>query len=118
MPETYINSSLRAQGYTGATGNTPYKPATPQQLEALRQVYDNPAIAATRQVVSSGAVVLNVNFDGTHHNTSEPDNGVMHLPTWGGGEIAVAINAPDFAQHVLQLHLDAAANDSVWRRLA
>lgn len=41
MTEPYLAPSLKDQGYTGATGTTPYKPASQQQLGELQAAYNS-----------------------------------------------------------------------------
>jgi hypothetical protein len=41
---TYLAPTLVDQGYTGATGNTPFKPATAGQITQLRHI-DNQSFA-------------------------------------------------------------------------
>ena len=42
MTDTYLAPSLRDAGYTGATGTTPYKPASAGQIDVLQTVYTTP----------------------------------------------------------------------------
>jgi hypothetical protein len=72
---SYLASLLKDQGYTGATGTTPYKPANTQQVEALQELYNNSPAANAPQVVSSTATVININFDGTKNNGQFPAEG-------------------------------------------
>jgi hypothetical protein len=53
----YLAPSLVEQGYTGATGSTPYRPVTTSQLEQLQSQYGSsfsnlvtPASAGTVQL--------------------------------------------------------------------
>jgi hypothetical protein len=71
----YLAPSLKDQGYTGATGTTPYKPADTQQLDALQNLYNNSPAANAPQVVSPTATVININFDGTKNNGQFPAEG-------------------------------------------
>ena len=75
MPTTYLAPNLKDQGYTGATGTTPYKPANTQQVDALRNFYNNSPVANAPQVVSATAIVININFDGTKNNGEFPAPG-------------------------------------------
>ena len=75
MPTPYLAPMLQEQGYTGATGTTPYKPATTQQVDALKGLYNNSSAANTPQVVSFTATVININFDGTKNNGEFPASG-------------------------------------------
>ena len=71
----YLAPTLQDQGYTGATGTTPYKPATTQQVNALQDLYNNSPTANAQQVVSATATVININFDGTKNNGQFPASG-------------------------------------------
>ena len=75
MPTPYLAPTLKDQGYTGATGTTPYKPATTQQVYALQGLYNNSPAANAPQVVSTTATVININFDGTKNNGDFPASG-------------------------------------------
>jgi Uncharacterized alpha/beta hydrolase domain (DUF2235) len=75
MPTPYLAPTLKDQGYTGATGTTPYKPATTQQVDALQSLYNNSPVANAPQVVSATATVININFDGTKNNGEFPASG-------------------------------------------
>jgi PIN domain nuclease of toxin-antitoxin system len=75
MPTPYLAPTLKDQGYTGATGTTPYKPATTQQVDTLQGLYNNSPVANAPQVVSATATVININFDGTKNNGQFPAPG-------------------------------------------
>jgi predicted RNA-binding protein with TRAM domain len=75
MPTPYLAPTLQDQGYTGATGTTPYKPATTQQVDTLQSLYNNSPVANAPQVVSATATVININFDGTKNNGEFPAPG-------------------------------------------
>jgi hypothetical protein len=67
--------SLQAQGFTGATGSTPYKPATAEQAATLQSIYNDKSVTTVPRTVSSNATAINVNFDGTHNNGLYPAKG-------------------------------------------
>lgn len=69
----YLAPALKDQGYTGVTGTTPYKPPTDAQLGALKDAYYNSPNAP--YVISTNAVVINVNLDGTQNNGAYPKPG-------------------------------------------
>jgi hypothetical protein len=75
MPTPYLAPTLQDQGYTGATGTTPYKPATTQQVDVLQGLYSNSPATNAPQVVSATAMVININFDGTKNNGQFPAPG-------------------------------------------
>ncbi|MBA3772340.1 MAG: DUF2235 domain-containing protein [Ramlibacter sp.] len=64
---SYLALSLIEQGYTGATGTTPYKPATLFQLEQLQSLYGTAFSSAVSQA-PAGTTQLTLNFDGTQNN--------------------------------------------------
>jgi hypothetical protein len=70
MTEPYLAPSLKDQGYTGATGTTPYKPASQQQLGELQAAYNSTPVVPV--VVPPASNVLSINFDGTHNNGNYP----------------------------------------------
>lgn len=72
MSTTFLAPSLIDQGYTGATGTTPYKPATAQQVATLQDLYNNSPAAGVSRTVSASATVININFDGTMNNGAFP----------------------------------------------
>jgi hypothetical protein len=72
MADPKLASSLVDKGYTGVTGNTPYKPATPEQAATLQNIYNDKSVTTVPRTVSANAISLNVNFDGTHNNGAYP----------------------------------------------
>jgi hypothetical protein len=75
MADPKLASSLVSSGYTGVTGNTPYKPATPEQTTTLQNITNDKSVTTVPRTVSSTAISLNVNFDGTHNNGLYPATG-------------------------------------------
>lgn len=63
----YLAPALAGQGYTGATGTTPYKPATATQLEQLQSLYGTAFSNVVKQA-PAGSTQLTLNFDGTQNN--------------------------------------------------
>ena len=72
---TALSNYLKSQGFTGVTGNTPYKPATTAQLDTLRGIYNDKSATTGPRTVSPDAIALNINFDGTHNNGLYPAAG-------------------------------------------
>lgn len=71
----YLALSLKDQGYTGATGTTPYRPATPDQVGTLQEQYSHSFTSSAPVVVPRKTVVLSFNFDGTQNNGAFPAPG-------------------------------------------
>lgn len=71
----HIAHKLKDLGYVGATGDTPYKLPTPEQLSELQRLYDDKNFTNVPRVVPSNAININVNFDGTHNNGLYPAKG-------------------------------------------
>jgi hypothetical protein len=44
MADPKLASSLVDMGYTGVTGNTPYKPATPAQTTTLQSITNDKSV--------------------------------------------------------------------------
>ncbi|TXT37571.1 MAG: putative histidine secretory acid phosphatase [Comamonadaceae bacterium] len=65
---TYIAQTLIDQGYTGATGTTPYKPATAGQITQLQNIYNKSFAGQVTGTASTNAIHININFDGTQNN--------------------------------------------------
>ena len=63
-----LSTALQAQGYTGATAGTPYKPTTEAQQQILQDLYKRSFNGQVQSPPSSQAVHLNVNFDGTQNS--------------------------------------------------
>ena len=74
-PTPFLAQSLKDKGYTGVTGSTPYKPATPEQTATLQNIYNDKSVTTVPRTVSPTAISLNVNFDGTHNNGLYPATG-------------------------------------------
>lgn len=49
---------LQTQGFTGATGSTPYKPATPEQAATLQNIYNDKSVTTVPRTVSPNATAL------------------------------------------------------------
>lgn len=65
--DNYLNPSLAADGYTGTTGSTPYRPTTAAQVDLLQSQYGTSfSNLVTR--ASPGAIQLSFNFDGTQND--------------------------------------------------
>ncbi len=79
MATTYIAPTLKDQGYTGASGTTPYKPPTATQQGTLQDLSTNAAVTGVPRTVATNATVLNINFDGTQNNGQFPAKG--EVPT-------------------------------------
>ncbi|RYD66962.1 MAG: hypothetical protein EOP84_30855, partial [Verrucomicrobiaceae bacterium] len=71
----YLAPSLKNQGYTGATGTTPYRPVAAEQVRALQEQYRNSFASGGPLIAPSNTVVVSVNFDGTHNNGAFPAPG-------------------------------------------
>jgi hypothetical protein len=71
----YLAPFLRQAGFTGVTGSTPYKPVSPEGLQALQNLYYHPPLQGVKPVISPTAEVINVNLDGTQNNGSFPAAG-------------------------------------------
>lgn len=71
----YLAPSLKDRGYTGATGTTPYRPATPDQVRTLQEQYNNSFTSSAPVVTPGKTVVLSFNFDGTQNNGVFPAPG-------------------------------------------
>lgn len=65
---TYIAQTLIDQGYTGATGSTPYKSATAGQISQLQNIYNHSFAWQVTGTASTNAIHININFDGTQNN--------------------------------------------------
>ncbi|WP_302174619.1 cadherin-like domain-containing protein [uncultured Hydrogenophaga sp.] len=63
-----VSNNLQALGYLGATGNTPYKGSSQDQLVALQAAYSGGLNVGALQSTSAQAVHLNVLLDGTQNN--------------------------------------------------
>jgi Ca2+-binding RTX toxin-like protein len=62
----YLDPSLQANGYTGSTAGTPYKPADSAQVQQLQALYGTTFSGVT--AASAGTVQLSFNFDGTQND--------------------------------------------------
>jgi hypothetical protein len=76
-----LSITLQAQGYTGATAGTPYKPTTEAQRQTLQELYNRSFTGQVQSPPSSQAVHLNVNFDGTQ-NSEFPVPGESRTNVW------------------------------------
>ncbi len=99
MPDTYLAPSLRDAGYTGATGTTPYKPASATQIDALQTAYTAPAPPSVQRVVSPTATVLSFNFDGTLNNGQYPAKGESPTNIYELSNLQVALQGDQNARY-------------------
>ncbi|MGE0332910.1 MAG: hypothetical protein AB7P37_19700, partial [Ramlibacter sp.] len=75
MPQTappYLAPSLRDEGFIGVTGTTPYRAPTPEQLDTLRQIYEDGHNPVVSHRIPDGAIVLSFHFDGTQNGLYPP----------------------------------------------
>lgn len=72
MTTSYIAPILVENGYTGTTGTTPYRTSNSAQVSTLQNLYAS-ALAGQTITKSTGAVQINLNFDGTQNNRDYPD---------------------------------------------
>ncbi len=66
-PQPYLAPSLRNDGFIGVTGTTPYRAPTADQLNTLRQAYENSFNPPISTRLPAGAIILSFNFDGTQN---------------------------------------------------
>ena len=84
---TYLAQSLIDQGYTGATGTTPYRPATTGQLALLQSLYNQSLAGQASSTASSSAIHININFDGTQNNGTFTAPGESSTNVWSLSEL-------------------------------
>ena len=77
MPTPYLAPSLISQGYSGASGRTPNSLLSSSELGTLQHQYSNALAGQTITRANSGAIHLNINFDGTQNNRDfvKPEEG-------------------------------------------
>ncbi len=67
--DNYLAPSLRAEGYTGSTASTPYRPATSAQTDLLQSQYGT-SFSALVTPARAGTIQLSINFDGTQNDSN------------------------------------------------
>lgn len=79
---TFLAQTLIDQGYIGATGATPYRPATTEQVDVLRSISDQSFAGLVSGVPSPTAIHININFDGTQNNGAFVADGESSTNVW------------------------------------